>query len=179
MAILAKYDGIDGESAHHEHVGWIDIAGVEWGAHREGLAATGSGRLRKPPTIDDMVLTFGYEKAAPKLLEKCLRGEVIGRLEVELKVPFEQGAQTYLRYDLENVRISSYHVNASGEAWARPVVEVGNVFEEIKVTYIHIDAHGNHVGSVETEYRVEAPDASSSGETKKKSKKKPEKKQKK
>ncbi len=173
MAMFAKYDGIDGESSAATHGGWIDVAALQWGAHREGAVRPGSSRVRTPAHIDDILLTIDYEKASPKLLEKCLGGHVVPRLEVEVTVPFDAGEQIYLRYDMENVLITSYQVSASGEAWVRPTVVVGNAFEKIKVTYSHIDAHGNDLGATETEYAVpQAPPTKSKKKSKKGKKKK-------
>ena len=81
MALFAKYDGMDGESKDADHERWIDILSLDWGAHKAGEDK--KGRRRKRPMVEDLLLTMEYEKAAPKLLEKCLKHMVIPKLEIE------------------------------------------------------------------------------------------------
>ena len=72
MAAFAKYDGFDGESKDEAHDKWIDVLSIDWGAHRPGGGMTGSSRRRGSAVVEDMTLTIEYEKASPKLQEKCL-----------------------------------------------------------------------------------------------------------
>lgn len=156
MAVFAKYEGIDGESMDADHHKWIDVLSLDWGAHRKGGGATGESRRRRAAVVDDMALTIEYEKASPKLLEKCLKGEVIPRLEIELTATYGGARATYLKYELKNVMVTSYQINASGHYEAGPpVVVVSSNFEEIKVTYTEYDDMGTSKGNVETEYEVE------------------------
>ncbi|MCP4303713.1 MAG: type VI secretion system tube protein Hcp [bacterium] len=50
---------------------------------RPGERATGQSR-RGAATVEDMVIAIEYEKASPRLLEKCLQGEIVPKLEIEL-----------------------------------------------------------------------------------------------
>lgn len=155
MAVFAKYDGIDGEATDANHDRWIDVLSAEWGAHKPSGGATGQSRRRGAAIVEDFNLTIGYDKAAPKLQEKCLRGEIIPKLEIELTATYGGARATYLKYELKNVMITSYHVNASGNDEAGPpTVVVGNNFEEIKVRYTEYDDAGSSKGNVETTYKV-------------------------
>lgn len=155
MAYFAKYEGVDGESQDANHEKWIEVLSIDWGVHQPGSGATGPARRRGDVEIDDFIITFNYEKAAPKLLEKCLKGEVIPKLEVELTTTLQGASQTYLKYELSNVSITSYDVSGQADSGMPPTVTVANNFEEIKVTYTEYDEEGNSKGNVETEYRVE------------------------
>jgi type VI secretion system Hcp family effector len=155
MAAFAKYDGIDGESADANHDKWIDVLSIDWGAHKPGGGATGQSRRRGAAVVEDMTLTIEYEKAGPKLQEKCLKGEVIPKLELELTASYGGARATYLRYELQNVMVTSFQSNASGNDEAGPpTVVIGNNFEEIKVTYTEYDDTGSSQGNVETEFKV-------------------------
>lgn len=155
MAAFMKYEGIDGESKDAEHRNWIDVLSLSWGVHGPEGGSTGPSRRRGAPQIDDMVVTVEYDKAAPKLLEKSLKGSVVPKLEIELTATYGGARATYLRYELTNVLISSYQTNASGnDEVGPPIVVVGNSFEAIKVTYTEFDAAGSSLGSVETSYKV-------------------------
>ena len=168
MAVFAKYDGIDGESQDANHDNWIDVLSFDWGAHRPGGGSTGQSRRRGAAVVEDLVLAIDYEKASPKLLEKCLKGEIIPKLDVELTATYGGARATYLKYELKNVMVTSYQVNASGNDEAGPpTVVVANNFEEIKVTYTEFDDTGAARGNIETEHKVEA---APSGSKKKKKK---------
>lgn len=155
MAVFAKFDGIDGESKDSNHDKWIDVLSVDWGAHKPGGGATGQSRRRGAAVVEDMTVTMEYEKAAPKLQEKCLKGEIIKKLEVEMTATYGGSRATYLKYELKNVMITSYQTNASGNDEAPPTVVLGANFEEIKVTYTEYDDEGKSGGKVETTYKVE------------------------
>ena len=106
--------------------------------------------------VEDITLTIEYEKAAPKLLEKLLTGEVIKKLEIESTATYGGARATYLKYELKNVMITSLQTNASGnDAAGPPTVTLGNNFEEIKVTYTEYDDEGKSKGNVETTFKVE------------------------
>jgi type VI secretion system secreted protein Hcp len=156
MAAFAKFDGIDGESKDANHDKWIDVLNVDWGAHKPGGGATGQSRRRGAAVVEDLTLTMEYEKAAPKLQEKCLKGEVIPKLELELTATYGGARATYLKYELKKVTITSYQTSASGnDAAGPPTVVCAANFEEIKVTYTEYDDDGKKKGNVETEFKVE------------------------
>ena len=172
MAAFAKYDGIDGESKDSRHEKWIDVLSVDWGAHKPGGGATGQSRRRGAAVVEDLVITIEYEKASPKLQEKCFKGEVIPKLELELTATYGGARETYLAITLTNVQVTSFQINASGNDEAGPpTMVIGNNFEEIKVTYTEFDDTGSAIGNVETEYKVERAEATSKKDKKKKKKK--------
>jgi type VI secretion system secreted protein Hcp len=155
MAIFAKYDGIDGESNDDRHARWVDVLSVDWGMHRPGGGATGQSRRRGTAIVEDLVLTIEYEKASPKLQEKCLQGEVIPKLEIEQTATYGGARETYVRYELKNVMITSIEINASGDDEAGPpIVVVGNSFQRVKVTYTEFDSNGSKKGNVEYDWKV-------------------------
>ena len=156
MAAFAKYDGIDGESKDTNHDKWIDILSIDWGAHKPGGGATGQSRRRGGAVVEDITLTIEYEKSSPLLQEKCLMGEIIPKLELELTSTYGGARATYLIYELTNVMVTSFQTNASGNDDAGPpTVVIGNNFEEIKVTYTEFDDTGSSQGNVETSFKVE------------------------
>ncbi len=155
MAVFAKYDGVDGESQDSNHDKWIDVLSIDWGMHKPGGGMTGQSRRRGAAVVEDVTLTLEYEKASPKLMEKCLKGEIIPKLEVEQTATYGGARATYLKYELKNVMVTSCQVNASGNDEAGPpTVVVGNNFEEVKVTYTEFDDTGSSKGNVEFEHKV-------------------------
>lgn len=154
QAWFAKYDGIDGESQDASHGRWIDVLSIDWGVHKPGGGATGQTRRRGTAVVDDFVITYDYEKASPKVLQACLQGRVIPKLEIEMTSTFGERRATYLKYELKNVQCTAYDVSGSADD-GRPIVVVGNSFEEIKVTYSEWASNGMKRGDVETTWRVE------------------------
>jgi type VI secretion system secreted protein Hcp len=156
MAMFARYDGVTGESQDADHDEWIDVLSLDWGAYRPESGSTGQSRRRGAAVIEDLVITVEYEKATPKLLEKCLKGEVVPKLDIELTTTFGGARATYLKYELKNVMVTSYQVSAFGDDEAGPpTVVIGNNFEEIKVTYTEFSDDGSTAGNVEAEHKVE------------------------
>ncbi len=156
MGAYAKYMGIDGESKDANHDKWIDVLSIDWGAHKPGGGATGQSRRRGGAVVEDITLTIEYEKSAPVLQEKCCLGEIIPKLVLELTSTYGGARATYLKYELQNVMITSFQTNASGNDDAGPpTVVIGNNFEEIKVTYTEFDDTGSSKGNVETSFKVE------------------------
>lgn len=151
---FAKYDGVDGESNDENHQAWIDILAYEWGLEKPGSGAIGQSRRRGAAVLEPFVLTFDYEKASVKLLEKCFKGEIIPKLEVELTTNSEEGRATYLKYEMKNVGCEAYMVGGAADG-TPPTVVVSNNFEEIKVTYTEFDDEGGVAGNVETILKVE------------------------
>lgn len=153
---FAKYEGISGESTEQYHPNWTEILTLDWGAERAALGATGLTRRRGPAQVGDLVISFYYEKLSPKLEEKMLKGEIIPNVEIELVGIFGDVHQTYLRYELKNVMVKSFTVNASADTGGYAMATVANTFEEVKVTYTEFDAEGQSKGNVEYEWKVEA-----------------------
>ncbi|MFC1953607.1 Hcp family type VI secretion system effector [Chloroflexota bacterium] len=153
-SIFAKYEGVDGESKDANHDKWIDVLSIDWGAHRPEGGATGQSRRRVSAIVEDMVITFAYDKSVPKLQEKCLKGEVIPKLEIELTANYGESWETYLKYEFKNVMITNFHDSASADG-GPPIEVIGNNFEEVKVTYTEYDSEGNAKGNVEYNWEVE------------------------
>jgi type VI secretion system Hcp family effector len=149
--IYARYEGVDGEASEAEHVNWIELLGVGWSARAADVVANPAARA-SAATVDGFAMTFAYDKAAPKLAEKLLKGEVIPKLEVEFTQPADT-AQTYLRYEMQNVRIVDYSMRGKTDG-GRPVVEFVTEFEKIKATYTQFAENGTVESTTEYEYDV-------------------------
>ena len=54
----------------------------------EAGGATGQSRRRGEAVVEDVTTTIEYEKASPKLQEKCLKGEVIPDPKIEASQGF-------------------------------------------------------------------------------------------
>ena len=164
-AIFVKYEGVKGESKDGKHEDWIDVLSIDWNCSRPTGSATGQARRRRPPIVEDITLKMEYDKATPKLQEKCLKGEIIPKLEIEQTRTYSDSSTgetkrvPYMKYELEKVLITSYSVSHSSGEGAQPKdeVEMSNKFEKVRLTYFERDEKGNQVGDEhEIEYDIAA-----------------------
>ncbi len=155
-AIFVKFDGIDGESTDANHDKWSDVLSVNESLTLPDGGATGATRTRGAARYEDIVLSKELDKASVKLREKLARGQVIPKVEIEVTATYGGARETYFRYELKNVVITSFDMNASGNDEAGPPTEnVSLNFEEIKITYTEFDDTGSNKGNVEFTYNVE------------------------
>ena len=104
------------------------------------------------PTLRELI-NYAKFTPTPKLQEKCLKGAIISKLEIELTATYAGARATYLKYELKNVSVLSFQTNAEGSDEMAPVVILANNSEELKVVYTEYDQTGSSLGNVETRYK--------------------------
>lgn len=154
-AIFVKIDGIEGESTDANHDKWIDVLSVSESISRPDSGATGQSRRRGSAVFDDIVIKKELDLSSVKLRERLAQGQVIPKVEIEITGTFGGSRATYFKYELKNVQITSFSVNASGSSDSRPAESFSLNFEEIKWTYTQYDSEGNKLGNVEATWKVE------------------------
>ncbi len=126
-----KLPDIDGESVDENHDKWIDVLSIDWGAHKPG-ATNDAARRRGDVKLGDITMTKGYDASSPKIMLACANGTHFPS--VELEAPERRGAQaTYMKYKLENVMITSYSIDATGE---RPMETITMTYEKVEAAAI-------------------------------------------
>ena len=155
-AIFVKFDGIDGESTEARHTKWSDVLSVSEGISRPDTGTAGSTRTRGAAQYKDIVISKELDKASVKLREALALGRVIPTVEIEVTATYGGARVTYFKYELKNVLISSFQMDASGNDQAGPPVEsVSLNFEEITITYTEYDDAGAKKGDVVFTYQVD------------------------
>nr|WP_299162283.1 type VI secretion system tube protein Hcp [Accumulibacter sp.] len=77
------------------------------------------------------------------------------KLEIEQNATYGGARETYLRYELKNVMVTSIQVSASGnDEDGPPRVVIGNNFEKVTVTYTEYDNAGGKKGDIEYSWKV-------------------------
>lgn len=153
-AAYIKFDGIDGEAVDVQHENWVELQSFSHTFATEKSDAT-TGR-RSKVRLSDITCVKYLDKSSPKLAERVLKGEVIPEVTIELTRRGAEGEQTaYLKYELKNVLVTSYQIQASGQDNEPPAEQISLNFEEIKVTYTVQDQTGNEQGKVEYNWKVE------------------------
>jgi type VI secretion system secreted protein Hcp len=115
-----KIEGVKGESKGKEHKDWIDLVSFSVPA-RPSARASAPGRATLSKKVD---------KASPKLRQYIASGKAIPTVLVECPAEAAQSSrpQTYLRYQLEQVVITS-----SGAAATRNTESLSLNFGKIKM----------------------------------------------
>ncbi len=111
--IYMKFEGVDGESAAADHRAWIEIESYSLGSNSlpaspaapspAGIAKIGPGTLSFSKKID---------KSSPVLQKSAAAGKVFQNVSLDILKP--GGGNTYLKYELKNVMISSYSLGGGG-----------------------------------------------------------------
>ena len=109
-----KIPDIKGEATDANHDKWIDVLSIDWGSHKPGGGATGQSRRSGSAQDVKIGLTIEYEKAAPKIHDNCVTGLLLPAVQLHW-MPEREGRQGYLKYELKNVRITSYSVLGPGQ----------------------------------------------------------------
>ena len=143
-------------AADKEHQGWIDIESLSTSMNVSPTLATagaGTSRSRGDAIVEAVTVTKKVDKASPKLSEAVCKGKVIPKVDVYLTSTYGGArSETYYRYEMQNVRVTSYSVSAGSAAGDRPTETITLNFEKIKVGY---DKQAKKKGNVETEWKVE------------------------
>ena len=141
-----KIGDIDGESTERAHKDWIIIEGFSQGIAAAEQAATGAARQRTTVVFEELMITKKIDKATPKLMELCAKGQVVPELEMDMVTA---NGRLYYKITLSNVRIKSIRTT-TGEPDRNPIDEVA--FSFTKITWEYWDSAGN---KTETTYNLQ------------------------
>lgn len=156
MAAYIKFDGVDGESQDQKHQKWIDLESCSQMCSRPGGGATGAARARGDVVLEDLHCTKLLDKSSPKLAEAVCKGKVFPKVQIDFTTSMaDEGRTTYLTYELKNVLVTSYNVNAAGQSEQKPMESFSLNFEEIKMTYNEVGPDGKKKGAVDFSWKVQ------------------------
>lgn len=145
MSIFMYMESLLGEASDPNHKNWVDLLEVTFGVGRSitSVTSTRGDRESSNATISDLKLLKFMDKASAKLfLEACC--STGKQIIIEMtKTGAGQGADTYIRYTLENAIISSLDVEATNDNGYRPLEDITISFTEMSVKYIPYDEDGN------------------------------------
>ncbi len=135
---LLEIDGIKGESSDDVHKDAIKIESFSWGASNPTASGGGAGKV----SFQDLHFTTKVSKASPQLLMACAAGTPIRKATIFIRQTGgqqEAGEQTYLKYELENVKITSYSVSGSSAASATGAVTTGTLpADSIRISFTRL-----------------------------------------
>ncbi len=144
--MFLKIEGVDGESTNAAHKGWIEIQSWSWGVSQLGSGGAGGGFAAGRLT-GHVTLIKRIDKASPLLFKRCSDGTVLPLVTIELT---RGGTETYLKYELKEVLVSSIaHGDVDGDGAPDETITLD--FTSTKLTYTQYDASGKPVGQTSAE----------------------------
>lgn len=120
-----KIGDIKGESTDQAHKDWIVIESWSFGESRPGTAAATTGKRQHAP----FKVTKAVDKSSPMLQRAAQTGQTFERVYLDAAETGADGRETYLKYELENVMITSYSLSSGGD---RPMESFALNYKAIK-----------------------------------------------
>ena len=108
-----KFEGVKGESTDKDHQDWIDLVSIDWGTAKASTTASGERLMQPGLGAGTVTITRRVDKASPILMRRNASGRHMKKVIVDAN--YGGARATYLKYELQNVRITSYTTSGSGD----------------------------------------------------------------
>jgi type VI secretion system secreted protein Hcp len=152
-----KIDGIEGESAHADHKGEIEILSWSWSvASQSNTSGGGSGNGKA--TFHDLNFTHLYSKASPNLAKSCATGKHFPTVKFTARKQGD-GSKDYLTFTLKEAFITS--ISTSGSSGGDVNEQFTMSYKDIDMAYKAQDGKGGTGGEIKFGYDVAATKARS------------------
>ena len=157
MAAYMKLGDIKGESEDEGHKDWIELQSMSSPIVRQIPAgAKGHERSRGNVVLGNVFITKFVDKATPKTLEACAKGDRINEVEIHFCSKEKGKREPYLKYKLNDVIISSSQVDAHESGDTKPTEHIELNCTKIEWTYVTIGKDGSKKGELATKYDLDA-----------------------
>jgi type VI secretion system secreted protein Hcp len=151
-----KIDGVEGESAHADHKGEIEVLSWSWAVSNSSSSASGGGSGTGKSTFSDLNFTHLYSKASPNLAKSCATGKHFPTVKFTARKQGE-GSKDYLVFTLKEAFITS--VSTSGGSGGDVTEQFSMSYKDIEMAYKPQDEKGSMGGEVKFMYDVAATKA--------------------
>ena len=140
MPAFINLGDIKGEATDDKHKDWIIIQSMSSPIYRsipEG--AKDAQRTKGETTLGDIVVVRELDKSSTKLQEACANGTFFKKVDVHFFFILGNSQEPYLKYELENVIVSSYsfHGNSAGDPLPSEEITLG--YTKSTWTYVILD----------------------------------------
>jgi|SRR5882672_8540807 len=151
---FAKIEGIEGDSKRKGFEKQIELAGFEHKISQPvGVSASGRGSLTVSQSEHfPFVLIKEQDKATSKIMQYVSNGAHISKVEVTLCRQAGEEPIAYMKYELEDVVVTSYDLMGDITGDGLPEEKVGLVYGKIKATYTDSDSAGKATGQIAAEF---------------------------
>jgi type VI secretion system secreted protein Hcp len=148
-----KIDGIKGDATNDKHNEEIELTGWHFGGtNAGGFGVSGRGGGAGKVQVNDFVFTMHADRSAPKLFEAMATGKHIHKAVLTVRKAGGENAVDFLKIDLENVLVSSFHTTGNG---LLPAVEVALNFAKIEIEFTAQKDNGLKDGSVKSGFDLQ------------------------
>ncbi|MEX2138950.1 MAG: type VI secretion system tube protein Hcp [Pirellulales bacterium] len=153
MPIYMKMAGIEGSSTDKAHDKWIECDMVSLSANRDmEIGAKSVQRARGTTNISDLTIARQLDKSSALIFKALLKGEVFDKVEIHLCQDLEgKGSEPYLKYELENVLVSSYSKSAVAQG-GKPNESLSLNYTKLAFIYCDTDVKNKPGGKIEATY---------------------------
>lgn len=146
--VYLQIDGIKGESADHQHPGWIECESVNWSITqpKSATASTGGGHTAERAELSDVTFFKTCDLASPILAQTCAGGKTIAKAKFEFWRADGQGERVrYYEIELEHVLIA--HVAPGVGAGSIMNEYIGLKFAKVRWRYTQQKISGGAGGN--------------------------------
>ena len=146
-----KIDDAKGESNDKTHKDSIDVESWSWGETNTGSSGHGGGAGSGKVLPQDLNIIKRVDKSSAVLFIHCSTGTPFPTAVLTQRKSGE-GQQDYLIITMENVMVSSYQVNGSGDGGAVPTESLSLNFDSLEFSYKPQDEKGGLGGEIKQKY---------------------------
>ncbi len=157
-----EIEGIKGESSDRKHKGEIEIQSFSWGVSQTGAFSSGSGGGAGKVSVQDFHFVAPLSLASPLLADAVISGMPQRRTNATLFMQ-KKGSVEFLKYELENVLISSYQIRSIDNEL--PLEEFAIQFGDLDATYSSARDNRGKVDVTEGDLGVRSTDTRLRGES--------------
>ncbi len=130
-----KIDGIEGESTAKDHKGEIAIGGFALSAQgSQSIGSQSSGAGAGKVSIQSFTITKTLDKSSPLLFQAAATGKHFKDATLSFTRKAGGREQTYLKFDFQNVLISSVQDGSSGGG--QPTEQVTFAFQKVSEAFV-------------------------------------------
>jgi len=129
-AVYIYVNGLTGEAADKDHVGWSNVA--SW-----SFEIGGADALRRTPAFTEILIVKEMDSMSNGLAEAAIEGRVFSDVSLHMTASYTDiGRVVYYEIVLTNVRVASYRVEGMGGDGADPPIEEMTLsFEQATIKY--------------------------------------------
>lgn len=152
--LFLKIDGIDGESQDDKHKGEIEVIDFVWSAKQAMTTrSSGGGGGAGAVSYADFVFKMGTNKASPKLMLACSKGDHIKTATLTCRKA-GGGQQEYYTIKMSDVIVSNYQTGTNADGV--PEDQIALNFTKLEVQYNPQKADGSLDSPVKAGYDISA-----------------------
>jgi type VI secretion system secreted protein Hcp len=152
--MFLKLDNVVGESNAYKFTNWIQLysysSGFSVPAVSQGSTGAGAGRVIGRPTCAPLSAMKLFDSSSPPLLTAAMTGQRFQKAEIDFVRSGTESGQPFLKYELQNVMVSSLQDSGSVGGDTAPTESISLTFSGMTVTYYPQTEKGSSGAPIES-----------------------------